>query len=367
MTNEFKKPLGKDGPIGTAIGFGEAFIEFGIDSKVSNDLVTAADRAIGESIASQLPGRQDGGVADAYRHVLLSAELVRDYGVWPAYHILEKHEFESSGGADNGLDMWNNSVGMKIGQYVRQNGGDWDDVVRLARMAVLGSFTVGDYSQVRNWKKRSADDGIRIGYEQHLAIHNPPRSGKLSFVDFANQFNRKYAFRVREGEIVLEGGKLKIPPIAVTSPQHWKKNPKVQVKGKDVELSVQQSQFPTPAWFEGKGFNYETGNAAPKLTFSLTQLDFKLQPEDFAILSAERALEGAKDVPLSNWPAITGSAPALPPTFTLADERPSAAASVIPVPAPKPDDGAAGRHGGMQFPIPPARRPRSIRWAQAER
>ncbi|MDN3720149.1 hypothetical protein QW131_15430 [Roseibium salinum] len=146
-----------------------------------------------------------------------------------------------------------------------------------------------------------------------------------------------------------------------------KKNPKVQVKGKDVELSVQQSQFPTPAWFEGKGFNYETGNAAPKLTFSLTQLDFKLQPEDFAILSAERALEGAKDVPLSNWPAITGSAPALPPTFTLADERPSAAASVIPVPAPKPDDGAAGRHGGMQFPIPPARRPRSIRWAQAER
>ncbi|MFC6657289.1 hypothetical protein ACFQEX_18375 [Roseibium salinum] len=120
MTNEFKKPLGKDGPIGTAIGFGEAFIEFGIDSKVSNDLVTAADRAIGESIASQLPGRQDGGVADAYRHVLLSAELVRDYGVWPAYHILEKHEFESSGGADNGLDMWNNSVGMKIGQYVRQ-------------------------------------------------------------------------------------------------------------------------------------------------------------------------------------------------------------------------------------------------------
>jgi len=39
----------------------------------------AAEGAIKESLASQLPGRTD-GPADAYRHILLAAELTRRFG-----------------------------------------------------------------------------------------------------------------------------------------------------------------------------------------------------------------------------------------------------------------------------------------------
>ena len=71
-------------------------------------------KVISEMTASQLPGRQNGGAADAYRHILLSAELTRDYGSTAAFDVLTDHERETESGADNGLDMWNNSIGIKI-------------------------------------------------------------------------------------------------------------------------------------------------------------------------------------------------------------------------------------------------------------
>jgi len=125
-------------------------------------------QVISEMTASQLPGRQNGGAADAYRHILLSAELTRDYGTAAAFDVLTDHERETESGADNGLDMWNNSIGMQIGQYVRDNDGTWEDVVRLSRAAMVGSFDSGDFDQVSNWEIRSASDGIRQAYDEYV-------------------------------------------------------------------------------------------------------------------------------------------------------------------------------------------------------
>ncbi|MFC6657267.1 hypothetical protein ACFQEX_18265 [Roseibium salinum] len=310
-------------------------------------------KIVGESIASQLPGRQNGGAADAYRHILLAAELVRLYETDAAYRILFNHELDETGGADNGLDMWNNAIGMKIGKHVRDNKGGWEDIVRLSRAAIVGSFTEGNYDQIKNWKRRSADDGIRIAFDQDTELQSGSWFGESSFDDYASRFNRTYAFRAREGEIVLEGGKLVIPPIAVTSPQFWSTNPKVQVKGKDVELSVQQSQFPTPAWFEGQGFVYETGNAAPILSFSPKQLRIRLQPEEFPVLSFEPAWAGTSDVPLSNLQPVPGSSPILGPELTPAPQlKPSGPpAETLPEPGVVPDQNKKasfeGKAGGI--------------------
>lgn len=49
-------------------------------------------QVISEMTASQLPGRQNGGAADAYRHILLSAELTRDYG--SANSLMTRAEIE---------------------------------------------------------------------------------------------------------------------------------------------------------------------------------------------------------------------------------------------------------------------------------
>lgn len=247
----------------------EEKIEFGLDRIADDMIVTAAEKAIGESTASQLPGRQNGGAADAYRHLLVAAELSRDYGEAAAFNLLLEHEREPEGGADNGLDMWNNEIGIEIGNYVREQNGTWEDVVKLARSTIAGSFSSGRFDEVKNWKIRSADDGIRFAYYRNAKLSG---DGGLAFEKFANDFDRKQRFRAKTGMISLEDGRLKVKPAAMTSPQFWAKHPKVIVKGKQTELSVKSSQFPSREWASGTGFVYEKGNLAPPLLFSENQL-----------------------------------------------------------------------------------------------
>ncbi|MEM9240259.1 MAG: hypothetical protein AAGB07_09795 [Pseudomonadota bacterium] len=250
-------------------------------------------QVISEMTASQLPGRQNGGAADAYRHLLLSAELTRDYGSASAFDVLTDHERESASGADNGLDMWNNSIGMQIGQYVRDNGGTWEDVVRLSRAAMVGSFDSGNFDQVSNWNIRTANDGIRKAYDeyvrQHNASWNPLNGDPILFEEFASDFNQSYSFRVNDNVIILEDGNLILNSAAMTSPGNWAVHPKVLIDGEWVELSVAQSQFPSATWFEGVGFVYEDGTAAPVLNFTADQLN--LLTECFG-----------GDVPIDMWP-----------------------------------------------------------------
>jgi Ca2+-binding RTX toxin-like protein len=98
---------------------------------------------INESAQSGLPGREN-GPADAYRHILISAELTRRFGENIARTILESHEWE---GRTNGqskeaeaMDRHNNELGIKIGKTA----GSWKDVVHSAREKMNESIGPND-------------------------------------------------------------------------------------------------------------------------------------------------------------------------------------------------------------------------------
>jgi len=73
------------------------------------------------SVASQLPGRID-GPADAYRHLLISAELHRLFNSKYADTLLFVHEVNITFSYDTSMDFYNNGIGRKIGQYVKAQG-----------------------------------------------------------------------------------------------------------------------------------------------------------------------------------------------------------------------------------------------------
>jgi hypothetical protein len=97
---------------------------------------------------SQLPGRAN-GPADAYRHILLSAELTRTFGEGYARLILEAHEW--TGNMDGQttqaefMDRHNNEIGIRIGLdlYGNQNS-SWSDVVTAARQSIDATIVSGD-------------------------------------------------------------------------------------------------------------------------------------------------------------------------------------------------------------------------------
>ncbi len=77
-------------------------------------------------VSSQLPGRED-GVADAYRHILLSAELYRNYPKYIASSELALHERNQSGAATE-MDAYNNEIGRVIGEYFCKDKEKWSGV-----------------------------------------------------------------------------------------------------------------------------------------------------------------------------------------------------------------------------------------------
>ncbi len=98
----------------------------------------ATGRAINEMIESQLPGRTD-GPADAYRHILLAAELTRRYGEIQAKLLLNGHELTGNLGGQKpdaeAMDEHNNQLGIDLGNQLRQDpfNTSWNDVVNGAR------------------------------------------------------------------------------------------------------------------------------------------------------------------------------------------------------------------------------------------
>lgn len=83
-----------------------------------------ASKATQEGIDSQLPGREN-GPADAYRHLLLSAELTRRYGEGYARSLLEGHELTGNMGDQqpdaDAMDRNNNELGIEIGKELQNN------------------------------------------------------------------------------------------------------------------------------------------------------------------------------------------------------------------------------------------------------
>jgi hypothetical protein len=120
-----------------------------------------AEAAIQESIISQLPGREN-GPADAYRHILLAAELTRRFGETIAREFLDQHEL--SGNADGQtpeaevMDRANNEIGVQIGRTAQS----WSEVVSSARTE-FGATGQANWLPANQWNVNPKDEnGIRI-------------------------------------------------------------------------------------------------------------------------------------------------------------------------------------------------------------
>jgi hypothetical protein len=103
----------------------------------------AADPALYAAIDSELPGLED-APADAFRHMVLAAELTRLYGASIASDILDEHEKSGrhldgwTQDAEN-MDRRNNTVGMRIGKTAK----DLGDVLRQAEVMMKSAAPDG--------------------------------------------------------------------------------------------------------------------------------------------------------------------------------------------------------------------------------
>ncbi len=246
-----------------------------------NIMSDADDKAIGESVASQLPGREM-GPADAYRHVLLAAELTRELGPgWATAGLLD-HELDPESGADNGLDFWNNAIGMAIGMHVKNRGGDWTDVVRLTREVVSRSLSGdGPNTLEQRWISKPAIEGLSKFYQESPLSNRSPLTPPFDI--WRQRFNQSGSFYVSGvGEVDVDGGMLRVSPVAVETPRAWRKNPALldsqgnvllDEAGKELRMTNSQANWPRDdgLWARGHGFLYEPGNAAPPLIGSFAQ------------------------------------------------------------------------------------------------
>ena len=151
-----------------------------------NDFFTGhiASAAINESVYSNLPGRSD-GPADAYRHVLLSAELTRRYGETYARLILNGHELtgnmQDQSKEANAMDIHNNELGIKIGNRLRQQseGSSWDEVVREARKTINPNDRNGSgarWLSEEKWRVNPKDETTQRELPTgHKDINWPPK------------------------------------------------------------------------------------------------------------------------------------------------------------------------------------------------
>ncbi|MGE4217828.1 MAG: hypothetical protein AB7G39_00155 [Alphaproteobacteria bacterium] len=84
------------------------------------------------AVASQLPGQQS-GPADAYRHLLGSAELTRRKGEYLARIILDLNEIISLESREaKEMDYHNNAIGIEIGKTAKS----WGEVIVRSRAAI---------------------------------------------------------------------------------------------------------------------------------------------------------------------------------------------------------------------------------------
>lgn len=130
---------------------------------VINDVATSgiASQAVNESIYSYLPGRED-GPADAYRHLLLSAELARTNTETFTRAVLAAHEFTGNAQDQtsdaNKMDEHNNELGIQLGLRLknRPDGGSWEMVIKGARELMTNGSA--KWLPQEKWRKNPKDD-----------------------------------------------------------------------------------------------------------------------------------------------------------------------------------------------------------------
>lgn len=186
---------------------------------------------IGESTASQLPGR-DFGPADAYRHVLWAAESHRRFNPRFADSFLEKHDDEEAKAEDpvgTEMDRHNNEIGKQIGTYAKENDLGHEETRDLVRKVMLESLA--------GWSRNSISEDWKETPQGYL-LEGPDKS-----------------IRLKED--------LEVEAIAVKHPDSWDSNPVDDKTGKRID--TEDANWPTrdshhPSWEQD--FLYEKDNPA---------------------------------------------------------------------------------------------------------
>ncbi|MEW6351490.1 MAG: hypothetical protein AB1646_20755 [Thermodesulfobacteriota bacterium] len=109
----------------------------GVVRDIDAAILDSRARAFNESNQVNLPGRRN-GPADAYRHILVSAELTRRLGKDVAklgMDMLEKYGdiFTGQEAAEKAMDLYNNEIGYSIGLVAET----WEEVVAMARQRIV--------------------------------------------------------------------------------------------------------------------------------------------------------------------------------------------------------------------------------------
>ncbi|MCH2548299.1 MAG: hypothetical protein MK052_11925 [Alphaproteobacteria bacterium] len=107
---------------------------------------------IDQALASNLYGGVN-GPADAYRHILVAAELLRIFPSAIADIYLKAHEF--GGGSNSTMDDWNNAIGSDLGIWLKNNNKTWVDTVSYAREIMeksLDGYSPSDFqTETATW------------------------------------------------------------------------------------------------------------------------------------------------------------------------------------------------------------------------
>lgn len=119
-----------------------------MDIGVKKKIEEIAQKAINETTRSQLPGRGD-GPADAYRHMIFSAYLHKEFGRTMAEGILLSKEVQDLGIDGEGIgrsvmDNHNNQLGLKIGDLNSERNISDEEINRITMQTFQNA--VGDGS-----------------------------------------------------------------------------------------------------------------------------------------------------------------------------------------------------------------------------
>lgn len=136
---------------------------------------SVGDAAAAEAMASPLPGYLD-GPADAYRHIVGTAELRRRFGFGIAYGIATGNEILGTHASGHPpelrqMDDHNNAIGFSIGATAR----DYPEVVRRARAAIDAAIARGgDGSEgTPRWRETWSEPEVRPTAERSLPVRWP--------------------------------------------------------------------------------------------------------------------------------------------------------------------------------------------------
>jgi len=136
---------------------------------------SVGDAASAEALASPLPGYFD-GPADAYRHIVGTAELRRRFGFGRAYVIVTGNEVLGTIQRNQRpelrqMDDHNNAIGLSIGADARS----YEEVVQRARAAIDAAIARGGdgLEGTPRWQIRWTEPRGRLSAERPLPVRWP--------------------------------------------------------------------------------------------------------------------------------------------------------------------------------------------------